>query len=145
MKTEISFGSEVQDSHYNRSAVPDQGWLLHSMNQEEQLIKSAWHYFGSDSAKNNWSYTLNCLNQFLTDLPAAQLIDVNDIQKLVFMRYYRLSYSKLINPSQSDGCEGQNWSVSVFAHMVRQVNLARMNGYFQNVRSLTYLKTTGLL
>lgn len=86
MKTEIAFGSEVQDSHFNRSSVPDQGWLLHSMDPQEQLIKSCWHYFGSDSSKSNWSYTLNCLHQFLADLPAAGIMDVNDLQKLVFIR-----------------------------------------------------------
>ena len=88
MKTEISYGSEVQDSHFNRSAVPDQGWLLHSMNEDEQLIKSTWHYFGSDASKSNWSYTLCCLNQFLSDLPEASIINVNELQKLVFIRYY---------------------------------------------------------
>ena len=86
MKTEISYGSEVQDSHFNRSAVPDQGWLLHSMNEDEQLIKSTWHYFGSDASKSNWSYTLCCLNQFLSDLPEASIMNVNELQKLVFIR-----------------------------------------------------------
>lgn len=86
MRSEISFGSEVQDSHFNRSSIPDQGWLLHSMNQDEQLIKSVWHYFGSDASKTNWSYTLSCLHQFLNDLPAAGIMDVDELQKLVFIR-----------------------------------------------------------
>lgn len=56
------------------------------------------------------------------------------------MRSNLISFS-----SYSDGCEGQQWSISVFAHLVRQVNVARLNGYYQNVRSLTYLKTAGKL
>ena len=86
MKCEISFGHEIQDSHFNRCSVPDQGWLLHTMDHQESLIKAAWHYFGSDAAKSVWSYTLSCLRQWLSDFPASNLTDTDQLERLVFMR-----------------------------------------------------------
>ena len=86
MKTEIRFGMETMDSHFNRCSVPNQGWLVQGSNRNEQLIKAVYHFFGSDAAKSNWSYTLSCLDQLLEELAVANFIDSNDATKLVFMR-----------------------------------------------------------
>ena len=97
MKLEISYGHEIQDSHFNRCSVPDQGWMLHTMDQQENLIKGVWHYFGSDAAKSNWTYTLSCLNQFLSDFPASNLTDTNQLTKLVFIRLLSLLKNSISN------------------------------------------------
>ena len=86
MKTEIRFGMETMDSHFNRCSVPNQGWLVQGINPNEQPIKAVYHFFGSDAAKSNRSYTLSCLDQLLQELAVANFIDCDDAKKLVFMR-----------------------------------------------------------
>ena len=86
MKMSIAFGHEVQDSHFNRCSLPDQGWLLHTLDNEDNLIKAAWHYFGSDAARSVWSYTLSCLRQWLSDFPDSNVTNTNQMDKLVFIR-----------------------------------------------------------
>ena len=86
MKSEIRYGVETMDGHFNRSSIPDQGYLVHGMDSNDQLIKAAYHFFGSDAASANWSYTLSCMHQFLEELVTSSFLETNDAEKLVFMR-----------------------------------------------------------
>ena len=124
MKKDIKHGFEPQDFHYGRASLPLQGWMIHSGG-----FKHIAHFFGNHGAKSNWHFTLSTLNQFLHLINSRKgTIECDELEEIIFV---------------ADGCEAQNWSITIFGHMVRILNNEQAVGFFPKLKKLTFVKTAG--